>query len=222
MPSLNGWLLRTNQLSGTDEVWIERFDGGSAVRLLTISQELTAGDIILLRAKGSTIEAWRHNGTAWSRLGFVHSATHSAAGYVGVGLRGTTGRLDDFGARTLGGAAARHAEPPSAPGTLRERRHPTQIDLSWGPPTTTRRHPLPDRALRRARAARTSPNRRPTRPDDVPEHRLNPTSYSYRVRAEDAVPNEGPLLEHGARDDADPAATPSLRSAPGTPAGNAP
>ena len=38
-------------------------------RLLTVNQELAAGDVLLLRVKGSTLEAWRNDGSAWSRLG---------------------------------------------------------------------------------------------------------------------------------------------------------
>jgi Putative Ig domain/Fibronectin type III domain len=106
--AVDGYMLRTNEQSGTDEVWLERMDDGSAARLLTISQELQPGDLVLLRAKGSTIEAWLQRGSSWSRLGTVHDATYAAAGYVGVGLRGTTGRLDDFGGRTMGA-------PPPAP-----------------------------------------------------------------------------------------------------------
>jgi hypothetical protein len=97
----DGYMLRTNQLSGTDEVFLERVDNGAVVRRLTISQELAAGDTLLLRVQGSTLEAWRHNGTSWARLGTVVDATYPAAGFAGVGIRGKTARLDDFGARAL-------------------------------------------------------------------------------------------------------------------------
>ena len=102
-------MLRTNQLAGTDEVFLERIDNGSLTRLLTLNHELAVGDTLLLRASGSTLEIWRNNGSSWSRLGSPADSTYTAPGFVGVGLRGTTGRLDDFGARTLGVA------PPSAP-----------------------------------------------------------------------------------------------------------
>ena len=72
---------------------------GATVTRLTISQELAAGDTLLLRVKGSKLEAWRKRGSAWSLLGSVVDSTYSAAGRVGVGIRGKTGRLDDFGAR---------------------------------------------------------------------------------------------------------------------------
>ncbi|MEP7224815.1 MAG: hypothetical protein ABI783_07650 [Actinomycetota bacterium] len=78
---------------------IDRVDNGTIVNRLTISQELAVGDVILLRVKGSTLEAWLRSGTIWSRLGSVVDSTYAGAGYVGVGIRGKTGRLDDFGAR---------------------------------------------------------------------------------------------------------------------------
>jgi hypothetical protein len=64
-----------------------------------MSQELAVGDVLLLRVTGSTLEAWLRSGIVWSRLGSVVDSTYSGAGYVGVGIRGKTGRLDDFGAR---------------------------------------------------------------------------------------------------------------------------
>ena len=92
-------MLRTNQLAGTDQVFLDRIDGGAIVNRLTISHELAAGDTVLLRVKGATLEAWHKRGTTWSLLGSVADTTYSAAGRVGVGIRGKTGRLDDFGAR---------------------------------------------------------------------------------------------------------------------------
>ncbi|HEU5206386.1 MAG TPA: fibronectin type III domain-containing protein [Gaiellaceae bacterium] len=126
-----GYVLRTNQLSGVDEVWLERFNGG-LTRLLTIPQELAGGDTMLLRANGATIEAWRlPSGGSWSRLGVVQDSTYAAAGYVGVGLRGTTGRVDDFGARTLGGQPP-DTTAPSDPTSLQASAvSASQIDLSW-------------------------------------------------------------------------------------------
>ena len=97
--TLSGYMLRTNQLAGTDQVFLERIDGGAIVNRLTVSHELAVGDTVLLRVKGSTLEAWRKRGTTWLLLGSVVDTTYSAAGRVGVGIRGKTGRLDDFGAR---------------------------------------------------------------------------------------------------------------------------
>ncbi len=197
LPGQNGYLMWANQLSGTDEVWLDRFTGGAGIRLLTISQELTAGDVMLLRVHGTSIEAWRHNGTAWSRLGVVQDATHGSAGYVGVGLRGTTGRVDDFGARGLGGPPP-DTTPPSAPGTLSATTSSsTRIDLTWGPATD-------DAAVAGYRIERCegvscsnfSQIATTTTATSYSDTGLSPsTSYTYRVRAEDTatpIHNLGP------------------------------
>ena len=47
----DGYMLRTNQLAGPDELYLERIDNGNVVSLLTMSQELAAGDTLLLRTK---------------------------------------------------------------------------------------------------------------------------------------------------------------------------
>ena len=57
------------------------------------------GDVLLFRVKGSPLEAWHRRGTTWSLLGSAADTTYAGAGYIGVGIRGTTGRLDDFGGR---------------------------------------------------------------------------------------------------------------------------
>ena len=91
-------MLRTNQLAGTDQVLLDRLAGATIVNRLTISRELAVGDTIL-RVKGATLEASHKRGTTWSLLGSVADSTYAAAGRVGVGIRGKSGRLDDFGAR---------------------------------------------------------------------------------------------------------------------------
>ena len=95
----SGYALRTNQLAGTDQVMLERIDAGATVTRLTILQELAVGDTLLLRVKGSALEAWLKRGSTWTLLGSVADSTYGAAGRVGIGIRGKTGRLDDFGAR---------------------------------------------------------------------------------------------------------------------------
>jgi hypothetical protein len=188
----DGYLLRTNQLPGTDQVWIERVDNGTIVTLLTMNQELVAGDLLLLRATGSTLEAWRHNGS-WARLGFVTDSTYAAAGYVGVGLRGTTGRADDFGARTMGGPPP-DTTPPGPPGTLTATPvSATQIDLAWG--AASDNVGVVQYRIERCAGAgcSTFTEIATTTALSYPNGGLTPsTSYSYRVRAEDAVPLLGP------------------------------
>ena len=150
---------------------VERVDNGAVVNRLTVNQELAAGDILLLRVKGSTLEAWRHDGSAWSRLGSSRTRPTRAAGCAGVGMRGTTGRLDDFGARTLG-APPPDTEPPSAPGTLSaSATSPSQIDLSLGSGDRQRRgDALPHRALPGSRLLELRRDRDDLL-DELPEHR---------------------------------------------------
>jgi hypothetical protein len=95
----SGYMLRTNQLTGTDEMHLERIDAGVIVNRLTILRELAVGDTILFRVKGATLEAWLKRGAVWTLLGSVADSTYAASGRVGVGIRGKNGRLDDFGAR---------------------------------------------------------------------------------------------------------------------------
>jgi subtilisin family serine protease len=96
----DAYMLRSNESTGTDQVSLERLDNGLITTLKTMTQELSSDDTLLLRVRGSTLEAWRQGGSTWSLLGSVTDSSYSAGGFVGVGLRGTTGRLDDFGART--------------------------------------------------------------------------------------------------------------------------
>ena len=190
----DGYMLRTNQLPGTDQVLIDRVDNGAFVNRLTVNQELVAGDLLLLRSEGQTLEAWRHNGTTWSRLGFVTDTTYGGVGHVGVGLRGTTGRADDFGARTLG-APPPDTEPPGAPGTLSASAlSASQINLSWLAATD-------NVGVARYRIERCegsacsvfSEIATTTGTSYANSGLAASTSYSYRVRAEDAVPNLGPF-----------------------------
>ena len=95
----SGYRLRTVQQSGVDQVFIERIDAGVSFTLLTMNQELAVGDTLLIRAVGQSLEAWHKRGTAWTRLGAATDSTYQSGGRVGVGIRGKTGRLDDFGAR---------------------------------------------------------------------------------------------------------------------------
>ena len=129
-------------LPGTDEVY--RACGQRRLRQLLTSTRSSSSATpcsCASRARRSRPGAAR---ITWSRLGIVSDTTYAAAGYAGVGLRGTTGRLDDFGARTW---AAHH--PPGAPTTLGRalRRRRT---LSWHAPTFDggSRSPVPGRPRR--------------------------------------------------------------------------
>ncbi len=97
----DGYMLRTNQLTGTDQVWIDRVDNGAIVNRLTISQELAVGDVLLLRVRGSTLEAWRRSGATWSLLGSVVDST-----YGGTGVRRSRNPRQDRPPRRLRRALA--------------------------------------------------------------------------------------------------------------------
>ena len=188
----DSYMLRTNQLPGTDQVWLERVDNGTIVTLLTIDQELVAGDLLLLRVTGSTLEAWRNNGS-WSRLGVVTDTTYGGPGYVGIGLRGTTGRADDFGARTMG-APPPDTEPPGPPGTLTSTAlSSSQIDLAWEAATDEVGVTL--YRIERCEGAGCSTFAEiatATATSHLDVFLSASTTYTYRVRAEDAAGNQGP------------------------------
>ncbi len=139
---------------GPTRSYLERIDNGTIVTRLTINQELAAGDILLLRAKGTIIEAWRNDGSLVAARR-RHRPTYAAAGYAGIGLRGTTGRLDDFGARSLE-PRARPAPPTGLAATAG--------DAAASPSPGPHR---PSTAARRSRAtgstaARARPEARPS------------------------------------------------------------
>jgi hypothetical protein len=184
-----GYMLRTNQLSGPDEVLLERYNG---TRLLTMSQELAAGDTMLLRVKGSTLEAWRlPQGGSWSRLGVVQDSTYAAVNYVGVGLRGTTGRLDDFGARTLGGPPPDTTPPTDPSGLGAIAVSAGEIDLSWTGSTDASGINL-YRIERCSGVSCVNFSEIATVPGNQTTFQNTgltaSTSYTYRVRAEDNAP----------------------------------
>ena len=103
LPYMDGYALFYQANGGIDEVRLERIDNGGFVTLATFSQELLMGDRLRLRAVDSTIEAWRHDNYAgaWVKLGQATDSTYLGIGYVGFGLKGTGGRLDNFGSSTL-------------------------------------------------------------------------------------------------------------------------
>jgi fibronectin type 3 domain-containing protein len=188
----DGYMLLVSQQAGTDQATIYRITNSGLTALLTVPQELTAGDTVLLRAKGSALEAWRYDGAAWSRFGLVQDATYAGAGFTGIGIRGTTGRLDDFGARTMG-VPPPDTEPPTAPGTLTATPFSSsQIQLSWGP-ATDNVGPVSYRIERCSGSgcsnfAEIAAGTSTTHMDVFLDAS---TEYSYRVRAVDGADNEG-------------------------------
>ena len=97
--AVDGYMLLYNQLSGTDQVVLYRMTNGAITQLVSVNREVAAGNRLLLRARGTRLEAWIRVGSTWTRVSQATDSTYTGAGYVGAGIRGKTGRLDDFGAR---------------------------------------------------------------------------------------------------------------------------
>ncbi|HSJ93188.1 MAG TPA: hypothetical protein VK896_04055, partial [Gaiellaceae bacterium] len=96
-----GYRLRAERRSGTDQVFLQRMTDGAVTTLATFGRELATGDTFVLRARGSTLEAWARSGSTWTKLGSAADSTYSGPGRVGVGIDDKQCRLDDFGARSL-------------------------------------------------------------------------------------------------------------------------
>ena len=176
---------------------------------------------MLLRAKGTTIEAWRNDGSSWSRLGVVADSTYGAGGYTGIGLRGTTGRLEDFGARTMGTPPA---TAPSAPQNLQAAPGNAQVALSWSAPSSTGGAPLTTYTVYRSTtsgilgsALSPGPGLSTSYADTTA---ANGTTYYYVVKASNAVGESLPSNEDSATPSA-PATAPSAPQSLGATAGNA-
>lgn len=90
---------------GTSNIDIVRVDNGVATTLgASISQTITVGDRIGLKAVGDQICAWfSDNGGAWTQLGCRTDSTYIAGGNIGLSINGTTtvGAADDFGGGSI-------------------------------------------------------------------------------------------------------------------------
>ena len=117
-------------------------------------------------------------------------STYGAAGAAGIGLRGTTGRLDDFGARTMGGPPP-DTTPPTDPTNLQlSAVSSSQINLSWT--ASTDAGGLSVYRIQRCSGVScvnfsdltSVPGNQTTFQDT---NLTASTSYTYRVRAEDTA-----------------------------------
>ena len=111
--------------------------------------------------------------------------------------------------------------PPSAPGTLTATAiSASRVDLSWGAPPTTSGSPATTSSAARAPAAPASPRSRTATTTSYSDTTAAAgTSYSYRVRANDAALNLGPYSNTATATTPSPDTTPP--SAPGTLTANA-
>ena len=102
----DAYMLTLAPSAGTDTIGVVRTINEVDTTLDTRSQEVAAGDALALVALGAgatiTIQVWyRASGGSWTQLGADISDTDAnritAAGYIGAGVEGITGRWDDFG-----------------------------------------------------------------------------------------------------------------------------
>jgi hypothetical protein len=82
-------VLRTNGTSDT------------ALVSTTAGPRLAAGDRLLFRAIGNTLELWVYDGGAWLKVLSTRSTAIPSAGYATLTARNSVVRLDDFGGGTL-------------------------------------------------------------------------------------------------------------------------
>ena len=125
----DGYELRTIQQAGTDQVLLERVDNGTLVTRLTINQELAAGDTLLLRAKGTTIEAWRNDGSS-----LVTSRLRHRFDLRRRWVHRYRSARDDRPPRRLRGAGL-GLNPPGSPSALAATVGDGNAALSWTAPS---------------------------------------------------------------------------------------
>ena len=89
--AVDGYMLLFTQASGTDQLTLYRVTNGALSQLAVVNQEIAAGNQLLLRAKGTALEAWVRAGTTWTRASRVTDSTYTGAGYTGIGIRGKDG-----------------------------------------------------------------------------------------------------------------------------------
>lgn len=83
---------------------ILRIDNGVTTQLgATVDPSSASGDKAGIEIIGSTITAYRYNGTSWSSVASRSDSTYSGTGYLGLygGSDDNAYRLDDFGGGTV-------------------------------------------------------------------------------------------------------------------------
>ncbi|HWJ49516.1 MAG TPA: hypothetical protein VNR42_00755, partial [Solirubrobacteraceae bacterium] len=81
---------------------ISRTNGATSTTLASVNgPTLQPGDQLLFRAIGSTLELWRFDAGAWTRILTATDSTFPGAGYLNLTARDGTVRLTNFGGGTL-------------------------------------------------------------------------------------------------------------------------
>jgi hypothetical protein len=79
-----------------------RNNGVTAATLASVSgPTLKAGDQLLFRAIGSTLELWRFDAGVWTKLLSATDSTYTGAGYLALSARDGTVRIANFGGGAL-------------------------------------------------------------------------------------------------------------------------
>lgn len=117
--SLNAYFAQLTVRSGTDEVNIWKVVNNVSTLIAgPISQEFAAGDQLGIEAIGTTITAYRHNGTSWASVTSVVNGDVTGTGSVGVAFNSPIsglGSLDDFGGGTVVTGTANPTFVPTQP-----------------------------------------------------------------------------------------------------------
>jgi hypothetical protein len=78
-----------------------RTKGKPAVLASVTGPKLNAGDQLLFRAIGTTLELWRGAAGSWTRILTATDSTFKSGGYLALAARNSSVRLDNFGGGTL-------------------------------------------------------------------------------------------------------------------------
>jgi hypothetical protein len=185
-------MLMFTQQSGTDTVGLYRITNGGLTVFASAARELAAGTRLFVRANGSALEGWEQEGSTWTRVVQTTESTYSTGVYAGIGIRGTSGRIDDFGARNLGPAPPPGA--PSAPTNLQAQAGNTTVSLTWTAPSSNGGSPLSAYKIYRSEngAAKSLLTTVGTAPTSFQDSGLNTgTLYAYEVSAVNEATLEG-------------------------------
>jgi hypothetical protein len=81
---------------------ISRVNGTTSTTLASVNgPTLNAGDQLLFRAIGTTLELWLSNAGTWTRILYANDSTFAGAGYINLTARDGSVRLTNFGGGTL-------------------------------------------------------------------------------------------------------------------------
>ena len=135
--------------------------------------------------KGSTVEAWRNDGSAGRGSGSTTDSTYAGAATSASACAARPAALDDFGARTIGVAPA---TAPSAPQSLPATAGNAQVSLTWSAPSSnggsalTGVHAVPLDDARAPEAPPQSPSPG-VATSYIDTTAMNGTAYYYKVKA---------------------------------------